>query len=333
MSTPLLRVAVVGATGALGGELLDQLSERRFPVQELRPIATERSLGETIEWLGHELPVLSEVEALAGLDLVFVCAPPAGALDWVRRALHAGVACIDFSGALALRAEVPLLGDAAADDPATLAAPLVAVPAAPALALTRVLAPLGELAGLARLVATLCDSASGIGRSGVDILQAETIALFNQAEPPASVLPRGLAFDCLPSSGPLDESCVTEAEARVSRELARLLGQDLPRSVTTLRIPVFAGMGIQVSLETQRPLAPERALECLAKVPDVVVWPQPEGPSTRDAIGEEAVLIGRLRRDPSLAQGLSFWLALDPARLAVSFALRVAEARFRSRSA
>ena len=332
MSSPLLRVAVVGATGALGGELLDQLRERRFPLQELWPVATDRSLGETIEWLGHELPVVTEVEALSSLDLVFVCAPPAAALDWVRRALHAGVACIDFSGALALRAEVPLLGDAAAIDPAVLAAPLVAVPAAPALALARVLAPLGEVAGLARLVATLCDSASGIGQSGVDALQGETIALFNQEEPPASGLSRGLAFDCLPSSGSLDENGASEAEARVSGELARLLGQDLPRSVTLLRLPIFAGMGIQVSLETQRPLAPERALECLAKIPDVAVWPQPEGPSTRDAIGEEAVLIGRVRRDPSLAQGLSFWLAFDPARLAVSHALRVAEARFPSRS-
>lgn len=332
MSAPLLRVAVIGATGALGGELLDQLRERRFPLQELRPIATDRSLGETIEWLGHELPVLTEVEALTGLDLVFVCTPPAAALDWVRRALHAGVACFDFSGALALRAEVPLLGDVAAFDPVALAAPLVAVPAAPALALARVLAPLGELAGLARLVATLCDSASGIGRSGVDALQAETIALFNQEEPPASGSPRGLAFDCLPSSGALDESGASEAETRVGRELARLLRQELPRNVTVLRVPIFAGMGVQVSLETQRALDPEAALECLAKIPDVTVWPQPEGPSTRDAIGEEAVSIGRVRRDPSLVQGLSFWLALDPARLAVSHALRVAEARFPSRS-
>jgi aspartate-semialdehyde dehydrogenase len=263
---------------------------------------------------------------------VFVCAPPAAALDWVR-ALHAGVACIDFSGALALRAEVPLLGDAALLDPAALAAPLVAVPAAPALALARVLAPLGEAAGLSRLVATLCDSASGIGRSGVDALQAETIALFNQEDPPESSLSRGLAFDCLPSSGSLDESGESEGEVRVSRELARLLGQDLPRSVTLLRVPIFAGMGIQVSLETQRPLSPERALECLAKTPDVAVWPQAEGPSPRDAIGEEAVQVGRLRRDPSVAQGLCFWIALDPARLAVSHALRVAETRARSRSA
>ena len=332
MSTPLLRVALVGATGALGAELLDQLRERRFPLQELRPIATERSLGETIEWLGHELPVVTEEESLAGLDLVFVCTPPAAAVDWVRRALQAGVACVDFSGALGLRSEVPLLGDAAVADAAVLAAPLVAVPAGPALALARVLAPLAELAGLAKLVATLCDGASGIGRDGVDTLQAETIALFNQEEQPATGVSRGLAFDCLPSSGALDDGGANESERRVSSELGRLLAQDLPRSLTALRVPIFAGMGIQVSLETQRPLSPERALECLAKVPEVSIWSHAEGPSTRDAIGEEAVQIGRMRRDASLEHGLTFWLALDPARLAVSHALRVAEARFRSRA-
>lgn len=332
MTGPLLRVAVVGATGALGGELLDQLRERRFPVQELRPIATDRSLGETIEWLGHELPIVTADDALAGLDLVFVCTPAAPALDWVRRALKASVACFDFSGALGTHSEVALLGDAAALDPQVLAAPVVSVPAAPALALARVLAPLRDAAGLVRLVATLCDSASGAGQLGVDALQTETIALFNQEDPPETGLSHALAFDCLPASGVLDESGSTEAEARVARELARLLAQDLPRSFTVLRVPTFAGMGIQVTLETERELSPERALECLAKTPDVAIWPEPTGPSTRDAIGDAAVQVGRMRRDGSAQHALSFWLALDPARLAAGHALRVAEARFRSRS-
>jgi aspartate-semialdehyde dehydrogenase len=330
MSPPLLRVAVVGATGALGGELLDQLRERRFPIQELRPIATDRSLGETVEWLGHELPVVTEVEAVTGLDLVFLCTPPAAALDWIRRSLHAGVACVDFSGALATRAEVPLLAECAASDPAVLAAPLVSVPAAPALALARVLAPLRETAGLVRFVATICDSASGAGRLGVDALQSETLALFNQEEPPDTGLGHALAFDCLPASGPLDEAGAAEAECRVSRELGRLLGAELPHALTVLRVPIFAGMGIQLSLETERELAPELAAERLAKTPGLSPWPPGDGPSTRDAIGEDSVLVGRVRRDASAPHGLSLWLALDPVRLVSAFALRVAEARFRS---
>ena len=329
MSPPLLRVAVVGATGALGGELLDQLRERRFPIQELRPIATDRSLGEAVEWLGHELPVVTEAESVTGLDLVFLCTPPEAALDWVRRSLHAGVACVDFSGALATRAEVPLLGECAASDPAVLAAPLVSVPAAPALALARVLRPLRDEAGLVRFVATVCDSASGAGRLGVDALQSETLALFNQEEPPHTGLGHALAFDCLPASGPLDAGGTAEAESRVSRELARLMGAELPHALTVLRVPTFAGMGVQLSLETDRELTPEIAAERLAKTPGLHAWPPGEGPSTRDAIGEDAVQVGRLRRDTSAAHGLSLWLALDPVRLVSAFALRVAEARFR----
>jgi aspartate-semialdehyde dehydrogenase len=91
-------------------------------------------------------------------------------------------------------------------------------------------------------------------------------------------------------------------------------------------------MGIQLTVETSRPLAPEHAAELLAKLPGVALWPAAEGPSTRDAIGEDSVQVGRLRADPSVPHGLSSWLALDPVRLVSSFALGVAEARFRSQS-
>jgi aspartate-semialdehyde dehydrogenase len=329
-TTPLLRVAVVGATGALGGELLDQLRERRFPLQELRPIATDRSLGATIDWLGHELPVATEPETLRGLDLVLVCTPPAAALDWIRRALQAGVACIDFSGAVAGRAEVPLLDADEPLDPAALAAPLLAVPAPASLALVRVLAPIREEAGLARVSATLCEAASGAGRVGVDALQAETIALFNQEDMPETGLDHALAFDCLPASGPLDEAGESALEARVAGELGRLLGEDLPRAVTVLRVPTFAGMGIQLALETERELAPLACLERLGKTPGIASRTPQVGPTTREAIGEDDVLVGRVRRDPSAPRGLLLWLALDPARLAASNALRIAEARFRA---
>jgi aspartate-semialdehyde dehydrogenase len=330
MTTPLLRVAVVGATGALGGELLDQLRERHFPIQELRPIATERSLGATIDWLGHELPVATEPEALRGLDLVLVCTPPAAALDWIRRALQAGVACMDFSGAVAARPEVPLADADHPLDAAALAAPLLAVPAPAALALARVLLPVRAAAGLARVSATLCDAASGAGRAGVDALQAETIALFNQEERPDTGLDHSIAFDCLPASGPLDAAGASPLEGRVGAELARLLGAELPRAITALRIPTFAGMGIHVAVETERELAPERCCEELAKTAGLASWSAPAGPTTRDAIGEDVVLVGRVRRDPSAPRGLLLWLALDPARLAVSNGLRIAEARFRS---
>jgi aspartate-semialdehyde dehydrogenase len=329
-TTPLLRVAVVGATGALGGELLDQLRERHFPLQELRPIATDRSLGATVDWLGHELPVATEADSLRGLDLVLVCTPPAASLDWIRRALQAEVACMDFSGAVASRAEVPLLSADHTLDPAALAAPLLAVPAPASLALARVLAPIREAAGLVRISVTLCEAASGAGRAGVDALQAETIALFNQEALPATGLDHTIAFDCLPAAGPFDEAGESALEVRIGVELGRLLGADVPRAVTALRVPTFAGMGLHVALETERELAAHACLEYLAKTPGVAIRSAHAGPTTREAIGEDDVLVGRVRRDPSAARGLLLWLAFDPARLAASNALRIAEARFRA---
>ena len=331
MTSPLLRVAVVGATGSLGGELLDQLRERRFPLQELRPIATDRSLGATVDWLGHELPVATESETLRGLDLVLVCTPPAAALDWIRRALQAGVACVDFSGAVASRPDVPLLDADRTLDPEALAAPLLAAPAPATLALARVLAPIREAAGLVRVSATLCEAASGAGRAGVDALQTETIALFNQEDLPQTGLDHTVAFDCRPASGPLDAAGESALESRIDAELGRLLSAELPRSITALRVPTFAGMGIHLAIETERELAPGECRERLGKTAGVTAWSVDPGPTTRDAIGEDDILVGRVRRDPSSARGLLLWLALDPARLAASNALRIAEARFRSR--
>jgi aspartate-semialdehyde dehydrogenase len=330
MTAPLLRVAVVGATGALGGELLDQLRERRFPIQELRPIATEQSLGATVDWLGHELPVETEPDSLRGLDLLFLCTPPDASLEWIRRALRAEIPCIDFSGAVAGREEVvPLVADRGPTG-ASLGAPLLAVPAPASLALTRVLDPIHEAAGLSRVSVTLCEAASGAGRAGVDALQGETIALFNQEELPETGLAHTLAFDCLPADGPLDADGASGIEARIAGELGRLLPEGVPSAITVLRVPTFAGMGIHLALETARPFPPEACREQLGKIDGVSFWAlDPAGPTTRDAIGEDDVLVGRIRRDPGAANGLLLWLALDPARLAAGNALRIAEARFR----
>jgi aspartate-semialdehyde dehydrogenase len=330
VSAPLLRVAVVGATGALGGELIDQLRERRFPLQELRPIATERSLGATVDWLGHELPVEAEVESLRGLDVAFLCAPLEATLEWIRLGLQAEVPCIDFSGALLARDEVPLL---VADRPleaAALSAPVLENPAPASLVLARVLDGVQELAGVERVSVTLCEAVSGAGKAAVDALQAETVALFNQEELPDTGLGHALAFDCLPAGGPVDETGSSFLEVRVSQELGRLLPAGVPSAVTVVRVPTFAGMGIHLAVETTRDLTPEVCRDHLAKVPGVSLFTLEPGPTTRDAIGEDDVLLGRVRRDPGAAHGLLLWLAVDPARLAASNALRIAEARFRS---
>jgi len=321
-------VAVVGATGTVGSDLLDLLQARRFPLQELLPVASPHSLGEGVEVLGEDLPVLSEVASLRGLDLVFLCTPRSVALEWIRKALHDEVPCIDLSGAVAHQRELPL--GVAEPGPAPVA-PLLSSASAPALALGRVLRPLLEASGVRRAVATLCLPVSSAGRAGVAALEAETVALFNQQErPQASTFPHPVAFECVPSPGEALAPEASELEEEVPRDLARLLGQPLPLALAPVQVPTFAGLGITLAVELERPLALAACREVLAKAPCVQLWDSPVGPGTRAGVGRDKVLVSRLRPDPSVEReggGVLAWLSADPVRLVTDNALRLAEAR------
>jgi aspartate-semialdehyde dehydrogenase len=334
--TELLRVGVVGATGALGSELVAVLDERGFPIGALVPIASERSLGREVEFGGESRAVETELGSLVGLDLVFLCAPPAVSLEYARLALQAQVPCIDLSGALADQPDVPLLVADLLDPEAELSQPLLATPPGPALGFALLLSPLDAAAGVRRVVATTLEAASVGGRGGVDALSDQSVALFNLQEPDDEE-PGGetrVAFDCLPGIGPVDADGRTRHEAVLARVLARALGRELPLALTSVRVPTFGGDGIALAVETGRALDPAQVQAVLEKAPGVRVWPAADGPSTRSAIGREALLVGRVRRDPSCERGLQLWVAMDGLRLAAVNAVRLAEAhRLRRASA
>lgn len=329
MTERLLRVAVVGATGAVGSEVVSLLESRRFPLQELLPVATERSLGQDVELLGHSISVETEKVSLRGFDLALLCTPPGAALEWVRAALHAEVPCIDLSCALLESEDVPLLATELEPSATALAQPVLAAPSGSALAWCLALAPLARAFGLARVTGTALEPASGAGRGGIEALQSETLALFSHRDlPEPEVFERAVAFDCLPSVGEPDDDGATPAERHVAAALRRLVAPDLRAGVTAVRVPTFAGCGGSLALETERPATPAEVAECLGKAPGLALSEAPEGPSTREAAAGEHVLVGRLRRDPGAERGLLLWLAADPVRLAATNAVRLAEARF-----
>jgi aspartate-semialdehyde dehydrogenase len=323
-----LRIGIVGATGALGGEVLTALDASSLRVAAIRPMATEASIGQDVEFQGEIYPVEAGVTGLASVDVVLSCVPPAAALECVREALHAEVPCVDCSGALTGSAEVPVgvawRGLTGADDP------VVAALAGPALAWSLALAPLHERANVTRVLGTALEAASAAGRGGIDALYGESIALFNQEDPPEpEAIGRPLAFDCLPTVGPPEDGGATLRESLAEIGLRRVLGEETSVSVAAIHVPAFVGHAGQIAIETEQALDPKEAQDLLAGSPGVEYWTDDAaGPNLRAGAGRDVVIVGRLRRDPSSERGLLLWVVSDPLRLAAANAIALAAARF-----
>lgn len=329
MRRPGVRIAVLGATGALGGEVLAALDASTLRIAEVVPVATDRSLGRDIEFQGEIYPVEARPPRLRGLDLVLCCAPPEASLDLVREALKAGVPCIDCSGALTASEEVPVRVAALPALVGDEGAPAIATPAGPELAWSLVLAPLHRAVGVRRVVGSVLEAASVAGRPGIEALSADSLALFNPQESrdPGDGL-RPLAFDCHPAVGAVDEDGSTARESRVARVLCRLLGSEIAVAISAVQVPAFVGQASVLAVETQRPLDAKQAEDLLSRAPGVELWEQdPEGPNLRAVAGREVVLVGRLRRDPSTSRGLLLWAVTDALRLAAANAVELAAAR------
>jgi len=274
--------------------------------------------------------------SLASIDLVILCTPRAVAFELVREALRAEVTCIDCSGSLASSGEVPLVVSGLSSASDFIGAPLLAAAGGPSLAWARVLAPLAKEAGLRRVVGTLLRPASHVGRSGIDVLSEQTIALLAQQETEdPGPFDRPVAFDCAPGVGGLDPEGTGEsrAEAELARDLRRLLARDDATapgfSISSVQVPAFVGDGSALSIETERPLSAGEAREILGKTPQLELWDEEEGPSTRDTAGCDEVLIGRLREDDSVENGLSLWVAADSLRLTALNVVAITEMRLR----
>jgi len=347
--TQAKRIVVFGATGHLGQQLIDKLDESGWPISELLGVASAESAGTEFEFRGESLDVVSEWPILKGRDLVVVCTPAAEALEIVREALRAEVPCIDCSGVLANQSEVPMpippsmsvaasnggaseaiaLGDALVEK-----APLLSVPSGTTLAWAAILAAFD----VSRVVGTALCSASAQGRHGVVALSEESIALFNQSESP-NTGPAGqaVAFDVIPGGG-------IDCE-RVQQECRRLFGESLRIGVTSVQVPTFVGEGASLALELATPLDADGVETRLGEMDGVSLaqdgigsrglvaieadTPEPVGPTLRDAIGSDEILVGRIEADASLpaGEGWRLWIAFDPLRLVADQALRLASRR------
>ncbi len=320
-----LRIGVIGATGALGNEVLQLLSESTLDIAELVPVATERSLGSEVEFRGTTLAIETETPKLRGLDCVFLCTPREVSRDLVREALKLEVPCIDAGGAMAGVPEAPLR--VAAFGETGDRAPLMVAPPGAALALALVLRPLAEAAGLRRVLATCLEAASWGGREGIESLYRESISLFSQEETPEpGVFGQPIAFDCVPALGEVDAAGISQRELEIGASLQRLLEPDVRLALSFVQVPSFTGFGATLAIETQRPLDPALAEGHLGKAPGIERWDGfADGATLRTASGRDVALVGRVRVDPSSPEnGLLLGLAADVLRLAAANAVQLA---------
>lgn len=322
MSHRPLALALVGATGTVGRTVLEVLDDLDVPVRSLRPFASSRSAGTTISFRGDDLRVETPSAAgFRGCDVAIFCAGPAVAREWAGRAWAEGCVAVDDSPAFRMEPDVPLVVPEvnAAAAAGFRARGLVANPSSTATALALALAPLRAAAGLRRVAVTALHSASGLGQGGVEELEREARDLLNLREPdPPARFPHRLAFNLIPQVGAFAEGGATEEEAKLARETRKVLGDAaLPVAATAVRVPVFFGHCAAVNVATRRPLPAAEARALLARAPGVKVIDDPAGrvyPMPILVGSEDAVLVGRIRDDPSQEHGLDLFLAVENTR-------------------
>jgi len=308
-----LRVALIGATGAVGSEILEVLGERRIPITELLPFASFDSEGGEIEFRGEPERVRAlDSEEIASCDLVF-CAAPHVLSELLPGLAESGARLVDLSGVLESDPSVPLWSPATAPT-----GRWIAVPRGIASGLLPALGALASAVELTRVTLTTLEPASGAGRPGAAELAEQTATLLGGMTgdlPDAEVFPRALAFDCLPQVGDVGLAGESSAEIELRQVLRRgLAAPALPIELTRVRVPTLSGSLATAHVSLSHALETSRASELWRKQPGLKVLASGALPTPRAAVEADAVLIGRVRAGREDAPALAFAVAIDDLR-------------------
>lgn len=336
-------VGVVGATGLVGELMRTILEERAFPVETMRLFASARSAGRALRWRGRDIAVEDAAGAdYRGLDIVFFSAGAGTSREIAPKVAAAGAVVIDNSSAWRMDAQVPLVvPEVNAHALAQLPKGIIANPNCTTMAAMPALKPLHLAAGLRRMVVSTYQAVSGGGVEGVSELNAQ----LTQAGGKAEALMRDggaiafetkkwavpIAFNVVPLNYKIVEDGYTEEEVKLREESRKILEiPDLLVSATCVRVPVFAGHSLSINAQFERPLSVERAMALLREAPGVVVS---DVPNPLTASGRDEVFVGRVRRDPTVENGLALFVSGDNLRKGAALnAVQIAEAVWAKRS-
>jgi aspartate-semialdehyde dehydrogenase len=325
------QVAILGATGAVGTELMALLEERNFPVSKLKLLASSRSAGQTLKFRGEPLTVEAVNDrSFDGIDLVLASAGASISKAWAPKAIAAGAVVIDNSSAFRMDATVPLIVPEVNPHAAAHHQGLIANPNCTTILMAVAIYPLHQVQPIQRIVAATYQSASGAGARAMEEMKTQAQAILNGQEPVAEIFPYPLAFNLFPHNSKLNEQGYCEEEMKMVNETRKIFGvTNLQITPTCIRVPVMRAHSEAINLEFEQPFSVVQAKEILSSAPGVRLvedWTANYFPMPINASGEDAVLVGRIRQDISHPCGLELWLCGDQIRKGAALnAIQIAE--------
>lgn len=326
-----LTVAVVGATGAVGREMLKTLHDRQFPAAKVKAFASARSAGEMVPFGDKEIRVeeLKE-DSFNGIDLALFSAGGATSLKFAPHAAHAGCVVIDNSAAWRMDPRCPLVVPEVNPDALEEQKGIIANPNCSTIQMVLVLNPLNKEAGLERVVVSTYQAVSGAGQKGIEELQTQVRDLFSMRDSENKVFPAQIAFNVIPQIDVFLDNDYTKEEMKMVNETVKILDDpDVKVTATCVRVPVFYGHAESVNAQTKSKLSAREARAILAQAPGVQVLDNPgEGiyPLPVDSAGEDETFVGRIRDDESIENGLNMWIVADNLRKGAALnAVQIAE--------
>jgi aspartate-semialdehyde dehydrogenase len=315
----MYRVAVCGATGAVGREMLKVLEQRDFPCSEVIPMASARSAGSKVEFRGEELTVVEmKDDSFAGIDIALFSAGGSPSKHFAPLAAKAGCVVVDNSSAWRMDPESPLVVPEVNPHDLDWHKGIIANPNCSTIQMVVALQPIHEKARIKRVIVSTYQAVSGTGHKAIAELENQVARLMNGQPVVADVYPHQIAFNCLPHIDVFLENGYTKEEMKMVNETVKIMGDETIKvSATCVRVPVFYGHSESVNIETEEKLSVEECRTILAAAPGVTVVDYPEKlayPMAIDAAGEDDTFVGRIREDETCENALNMWIVSDNIR-------------------
>jgi aspartate-semialdehyde dehydrogenase len=327
----LYNVAILGATGAVGTELLQLLEARDFPLKSLKLLASPRSAGTTLSFREDAIAIEAvSPSAFQNVDIVLASAGGATSKQWAQTIVDAGALMIDNSSAFRMEPSVPLVVPEVNPAAAETHRGIIANPNCTTILMSVALWPLHQIQPIRRVVAATYQSASGAGARAMEEVKQQAKAILEGQTPPTESFPYPLAFNLFPHNTPINEQGYCEEELKMINETRKIFGEpDLRVSATCIRVPVLRAHSEAINLEFDQPFdaaTARSAIQRAAGVKLVEDWQANYFPMPIDASGQDDVLVGRIRQDLSHPCGLELWLSGDQIRKGAALnAIQIAE--------